>query len=170
MWYCCVCFEALQKWYYKSVSFPHQHYVYEICVLIQISHLSYMLQSIPLASQVALAVKKKKQNLSPSVGDARDAGLIPGSGRSPWEGHGNPLYNSCLENPMDRGAWQFIGSQRAGHNWSDLACTYDYITIWASLVAQLVKNLSAVWEIWVPSLDWEDPPEKGTATHSSILA
>jgi len=39
-----------------------------------------------------------------------------------------------------------------------------------SLVAQLVKNLPAVWEIWVWSLGWEDPLEKGTATHSSILA
>ena len=36
--------------------------------------------------------------------DARDAGSIPGSGRSPWEGNGNPLQYSCLENPMDRGA------------------------------------------------------------------
>ena len=34
-----------------------------------------------------------------------DMGLIPGSGISPGEGHGNPLYSSCLENPMDRGAW-----------------------------------------------------------------
>ena len=41
---------------------------------------------------------------------------------------------------------------------------------WASLVAQLVKNLPAVWEIWVQYLDWEDPLEKGKATHSSILA
>ena len=39
-----------------------------------------------------------------------------------------------------------------------------------SLVAQLVKNLPAVWETWVRSLDWEDPLEKGKATHSSILA
>ena len=39
------------------------------------------------------------------AGDARDAGLIPGSGRSPGEGNGNPLQYSCLENPMDRGAW-----------------------------------------------------------------
>ena len=38
-----------------------------------------------------------------------------------------------------------------------------------SLIAQLVKNLLAVWETWVPSLDWEDPLEKGKATHSSIL-
>ena len=41
---------------------------------------------------------------------------------------------------------------------------------WASLVAQLVKNLPAVRETWVRSLGWEDPLEKGKATHSSILA
>ena len=37
--------------------------------------------------------------------NAGDVGSIPGSGRSPGEGHGNPLHCSCLENPMDRGAW-----------------------------------------------------------------
>ena len=41
---------------------------------------------------------------------------------------------------------------------------------WASVVAQLVKNLPAVWETWVLSLGWEDPLEKGKATQSSILA
>ena len=41
---------------------------------------------------------------------------------------------------------------------------------WASTVAQLVKNPPAMWETWVQSLGWEDPLEKGTATHSSILA
>ena len=41
---------------------------------------------------------------------------------------------------------------------------------WASLVAQLVKNLPAMWETLVQSLGWEDPLEKGKATHSSILA
>ena len=41
---------------------------------------------------------------------------------------------------------------------------------WASLVAQVVKNLPAVWEIWVRSLGWEDSLEKGKATHSSVLA
>ena len=41
---------------------------------------------------------------------------------------------------------------------------------WASLVAQLVKNLPAMWETWVRSLGWEDPLEKRMATHSSILA
>ena len=42
--------------------------------------------------------------------------------------------------------------------------------MWASLVAQLVKNLPAIWETWVQSLHWKDPLEKGKGTHSSILA
>ena len=41
---------------------------------------------------------------------------------------------------------------------------------WTFLLAQLVKNPPAMWETWVRSLDWEDPLEKGKATHSSILA
>ena len=41
-----------------------------------------------------------------NVGDAGDTDLIPGSGRSPGGGNGNPLWYSCLENPMDRGDWQ----------------------------------------------------------------
>ena len=49
----------------------------------------------------ALVVK----NLPSNAGDVRDTGLIPGSGRSPGAGYGNPLQYSCLENPMDRGAW-----------------------------------------------------------------
>ena len=40
----------------------------------------------------------------------------------------------------------------------------------ASLVAQLVKNMPAIWETWLQSLGWEDPLEKGTAAHTSILA
>ena len=40
------------------------------------------------------------------LASAGDVGLIPGPGRSPGEGNGNPLQCSCLENPMDRGAWQ----------------------------------------------------------------
>ena len=53
------------------------------------------------ASQVVLVVKK----LPAYAGDIRDVGLIPGSGRSPGGGHGKPLQYSCLENPMDGGAW-----------------------------------------------------------------
>ena len=45
------------------------------------------------------------KNQPASAGDSRDMGSIPGLGRSPREGNGNPLQNSCLENPMDRGTW-----------------------------------------------------------------
>ena len=41
-----------------------------------------------------------------NAGDVRGVGSIPGPGRSPEGGHGNPLQESCLENPMDRGAWE----------------------------------------------------------------
>ena len=51
---------------------------------------------------MALVVK----NLPTNAEDTRDAGSIPRLGRSPGEGHGNPLQYSCLENPMGRGAWQ----------------------------------------------------------------
>ena len=70
-----------------------------------------------------------------STFNAEDPDSIPGLGRYPGEGTGNPLQCS-----------------------------------WASLVAQLVKNLPAMWETWVQYLGWKDPLEKGKATHSSILA
>ena len=46
------------------------------------------------------------KNMPANTGDIRDVGLIPGSGRSPGGGHGNPLQYSCLENPKDRRAWR----------------------------------------------------------------
>ena len=56
-----------------------------------------------------------------SAYNAGDPGVIPGSGRSPREGNGNPLQYSCLENPMDRGAWWATvhGVARVRHNLSD---------------------------------------------------
>ena len=67
-----------------------------------------------LASRVALVVK----NLPANARDERDADLIPGLGRSPGGGHIHPLQYSCLENPMDRGAWQTTvhGVTKLGHN------------------------------------------------------
>ena len=56
------------------------------------------------ASQVVLVVKNPPANAE----DGRDMGAIPGSGRSPGKGHGNPLHYSFLEIPMDRGASQAI--------------------------------------------------------------
>ena len=55
------------------------------------------------------------KNLSANAGDA---GLIPGLGRSPGEGSGNPLQYSCLENPMDRGS--LVGYSPRGHKESDM--------------------------------------------------
>ena len=56
-------------------------------------------QNLKGASQMVLELKNPPAN----AGDVRDMGPIPGLGRSPGGGHGNPLQNSCLENPMDKG-------------------------------------------------------------------
>ena len=66
----------------------------------------------PKSSRASLMAKSVK-NLSVSVGDLRDSGLTPGSGRFCGGGNGTPLQNSCLGNPMDRGAGrlQSMGSQ-----------------------------------------------------------
>ena len=60
------------------------------------------------------------KNLPAKAGDLRDVGSVPGLGRSPWGGHGNPLQYSCLENIMDRGAWcaTVHGVPRVRHDWS----------------------------------------------------
>ena len=84
------------------------------------------------------------------------------------EGNGNPLQCSCLENPRGGGAW-----------WADVyrvtqsRTRLKWLSYWrsrASLVAQMVKRLSAMQETRVQSLGWEDPLEKEMAAHSSILA
>ena len=81
--------------------------------------------SLSWASQVALMVKSP----SASAGDIRNAGSIPGLGRSPGGGHGSPFQYSCLENPMDRGTngLQSTGSHRVGHDWSDVAHMHTLI-------------------------------------------
>ena len=77
-------------------------------------------------SQMVLVLKNSPAN----AGDIADAGLIPRLGRSPREGHGNLLQHSCLEDPMDRGAWRAIAhrvsksqtglKQRSTHPYSKL--------------------------------------------------
>ena len=70
-------------------------------------------------SQVVLVVR----NPPADAGEVRVAGSIPGLGRSPGGGHGNPLQYSCLENPMDRAPWRLwsAGLQSVRHAWSDVA-------------------------------------------------
>ena len=79
--------------------------------------------------------------------DVRPLCSVPGSGRSPEEGNGNPLQFSCLENPMHRGAWQ-AAAHRVTQSWTRLYI-YIYIYIWASVVVQMVKNLPAMQETQV---------------------
>ena len=66
-------------------------------------------------------------------------------------------------NEGDPGSIPGLGRSREGIG-------YPHKYSWASLVAQLLKNLPAMWETWVQSLSWEDLLEKETATHSNILA
>ena len=78
-----------------------------------------------------------------NAGDTGNMNLTPWSGRSPGGGHGIPLQYSCLENPMDRGAWwvQSIGSQRVRHNWNDLACMQAVRALEKQLNWELVLNI-----------------------------
>ena len=80
---------------------------------------------------VALVV----ENPPASIGGITDSDSIPGWGRSPGGGHGNPLQYSCLENPTDRGAWQvnIDKVQSVRHDGSDLAHTH--VALGASHVA-----------------------------------
>ena len=93
---------------------------------------------------VAQSAKKSATNVG-------NLGLIPGLGRSPGEGNGYPHQYSGL-----------------GRKESDMT---EQLSLWSSLVAQMVKNLPARQETWVWSLGWEDSLAEGLATtHSSILA
>ena len=67
---------------------------------------SWHITSSPSDIKYYLSLDWASQNLPAKAGDIRDSGLIPGLGRSPGGGHGNPLQCSCPENPMDRGAWK----------------------------------------------------------------
>ena len=68
------------------------------CTIITLTSTWYCANELPHGSLV--------KSLPANAGYARYSGSIPGSGRPPGEGNGNPLWYSCLENPMDRGAWQ----------------------------------------------------------------
>ena len=76
------------------------------------------------------------RNLPANGGDARDMGSIPGSGRSPGEGNGNTLQYSCLENPMDQGAW-----------WAAVYRVTQSQTRLKQLIAKLRLKLKNVGEI-----------------------
>ena len=85
----------------------------------KVTHLYEFLDNeinLHIASQVAVVVKNSPDNL----GDTRNSDSIPGSGKSPGKGTGNPLQHSCLGNPMDRGA-QWAPVHRVAKSWTGLS-------------------------------------------------
>ena len=95
-------------------------------------------------SQVALVVK----NLLVSTGDTRDVSLIPGLGRSPGEGIGNPLQHSCLENPMDGGTW-YATVHGVAKSWtwlSDFTFTHFPSSGWLAYGSNSILSF-----LWAPS-------------------
>ena len=123
----CVNFCYLVKWYtHKNPYFRIQWTLRKIfCVLLVVETLS--LQKVVEVAKTQVNIENKAKLHGPihstfkvfymwhlvlvinppaNVGDLRDAGLILGSGRSPGEGHSNPLQYSLMENPMDRRAWR----------------------------------------------------------------
>ena len=65
-----------------------------------------LLSYVIIKTRISQVSGRKKSSLPANAGDIRDEHLIPGSERSLGGGYGNPLQYSCLENPMDSGAWQ----------------------------------------------------------------
>ena len=87
------------------------------------------------------------KNPSAKAGDIRDMGSMPGSGRSPGRGHGNPLEYSCLENPMDRGAWQ-VTAHWVAKSWTRLKQlskhAYSATVIFPKLQVNVISRLNAL--------------------------
>ena len=108
-----------------------------------------------------------------SACSAGDPGSIPGLGRCPGEGNGNTLQYPLPGKFQGGGVWWAIlhgvtESQTQSDFTFFLSLSFSYNR--ASLVAQRLKRLPAMWETWVRSLGREDPLEKEMVTHSSILA
>ena len=85
------------------------------------------------------------------------------------EGNGNPLQCSCMENPRGGGAWwaAIYGVTQSRTRLKRLSSSSSIL--WASLLAQTLKNPPAMQDTQVQSFGWEDRLEKGMATHSNIL-
>ena len=86
------------------------------------------------------------KNLPASAGDIRDVGSIRGLGSSPGGGHNIPLQYSCLENPMDRGAWQAVVHKVAELNTTKHSCTHTYKTSICVLTSELQERKNT-WKL-----------------------
>ena len=102
------------------------------------------------------------KNPPANAGDIRDAGLIPGSGRSPGGGHGNPLQYSCLKNPMDTGAWQATvhGVTKSWTQLSDMHTNTHHVSV--------SDHEIAVLDIKIQQVNWRKKKKKKTAKGKMI--
>ena len=111
---------------------------------------------------LVLVVKNPPAN----AGGTRELGSVPGVGRFPGGGCGNPLHYSCLENPMDRGhhGLQSIGSRRVRHDWRDLA-QHTRICIVYDLKVFLVNEerriMQLIWDWGIVIASRKEEKEKG---------
>ena len=103
------------------------------------------------------------KNLPANVGNIRDVGSIPGLGRSPGGGHGNAHQYSCLESPMDRGAWQAavhgVAKSRTRLKWLSMRAPTCYVRVscrktqtnfWANPIIVFLQSLSCGWLFATP--------------------
>ena len=124
---------------------------------------------------MALVVK----NLATNAGDIRDTSSIPGSGRSPGGGHGNPLQYSCLENPVDRGTWwAIVHWVTKSQTWMKWRSTIGILKISTATrnfpsgssdkepACQSMRHKRHKFNPWVGKIPWR----RAWATHSNILA
>ena len=95
------------------------------------------------------------KNLLANAGDARDMSSIPGSGRSPGGGNGNPLQYSCLERPMDRGAWwaKVHGVTKSQTQLSEHVGRYKWVKV--KFLKKGLNNLSAMNFIFKRQKLWD---------------
>ena len=127
----------------------------------------YFSQRIRLSSVSSWGLPRwclEVKNMLANAGDAGDRGSIPGSGRSPGKGNGNPLQYSCLENPMDRGTWAAVHgvaksqtrlkqlsahtsdtALRASVSWSGQSATKDCVLVNVPLL---------LVQVHVPNVEW----------------
>ena len=88
------------------------------------------------------------KSLPANVGDARDVCSIPGSGRMPGVGNGNPLQYSCLENSMDRGAWRAVAHGVAESDTTESLTMYVGILLWSSERLHLAISTRS-WKVYI---------------------
>ena len=118
IWHLFVCLliiymSSLKKTCLFLILCPHFNWVIHFLILSCMTSFHTLvtnsLSDMPFANIFSYLIGTSTSVSKESAGNAGHPGLIPGLGRSPGEGHGNPLQYSCLKNPMDKWAWQAIG-------------------------------------------------------------